>query len=148
VLRALQAISRHETASATTDPHWQALAAVHAATAVSVPSLLSTASRVARAFWSVRRGLLKVEEAAQADLFRDIFGNPFRPPRPEPGWRTRTVVALAESIYEGRAFDHLPILTDALEEAGCEAADLLSHCRQPGEHVRGCWVLDLLLAKE
>jgi hypothetical protein len=58
-----------------------------------------------------------------------------------------TVTQLAESIYTDRAFDRLPILADALEEAGCDNADILAHCRQGGEHARGCWVLDLLLGK-
>jgi hypothetical protein len=54
---------------------------------------------------------------------------------------------LAEAIYEERAFDRMPILADALEEAGCADADVLRHCRDPGPHVRGCWVLDLILDK-
>jgi len=58
------------------------------------------------------------------------------------------VVKLAESIYDERAFDRMPILADALEEAGCANADILAHCRQPGEHVRGCWAVDLILGKE
>jgi hypothetical protein len=58
------------------------------------------------------------------------------------------VVKLAESIYDERAFDRMPILADALEEAGCANADILAHCRQPGEHVRDCWAVDLLLGKE
>jgi hypothetical protein len=58
------------------------------------------------------------------------------------------VVTLAKSIYEDRAFDRLPILADALEESGCHDPDILAHCRQPGEHVRGCWVVDLLLGRE
>jgi hypothetical protein len=58
------------------------------------------------------------------------------------------VTALAKAIYGERAFDRLPILADALEEAGCTNAELLGHCRQPGVHVRGCWVVDLVLGKE
>ena len=54
---------------------------------------------------------------------------------------------MAQSIYDARAFDRLPLLADALEDAGCADADILSHCRTPGEHVRGCWVVDLLLGK-
>ena len=50
-------------------------------------------------------------------------------------------------MYESRNFARMPTLADALEEAGCTNADILAHCRQPGEHVRGCWVLDLLLGK-
>jgi hypothetical protein len=58
-----------------------------------------------------------------------------------------TVPAIARRIYEERAFHDLPFLADALEDAGCTDADILSHCRQGGEHVRGCWVVDLVLGK-
>jgi hypothetical protein len=81
-------------------------------------------------------------------LLRDVFGNPFRPVALDPRWRTPTAIALARAIYEGRAFDRLPILADALQEAGCEEADVLGHCRSDGPHVRGCWVADLVLGKE
>ena len=98
---------------------------------------------------AVRAGL--AERSAQADLLRDIFGNPFRPvPRVDPTvltWNAGTVVQLAQAIYEDRAFDRLPILADALEEAGCSDQNILVHCRSEGPHVRGCWVVDLLLGK-
>ena len=81
-------------------------------------------------------------------LLRCIFGNPFRPIVADPAWLTPTVQAIAAAIYQDRAFDRLPILADALEEAGCTNADVLLHCRQPGEHVRGCWVVDLVLGKK
>jgi hypothetical protein len=87
------------------------------------------------------------ERAAQAALARDVFGNPFRPVTLDPAWRTSTVVALARSIYDERAFDRLPILADALQDAGCANDDVLEHCRGPGPHVRGCWVVDLVLGK-
>jgi hypothetical protein len=93
-----------------------------------------------------------VERRAQADFLRDLFGNPFRLPpnidRAWQAWRDGAVVKLTRTIYDDRAFDRLPILADALEDAGCDNADILAHCRQPGEHVRGCWVIDLLLGKE
>ena len=60
---------------------------------------------------------------------------------------TSTVINLAQAIYDDRAFDRMPILADALEDAGCDNADILAHCRQPGEHFRGCWVVDLVLGK-
>jgi hypothetical protein len=88
------------------------------------------------------------ERTAQTVLLRDIFGNPFRPVAADPPWLTSTVVTLAEGIYAERAFDRLPILADALQDAGCENADILAHCRNDGPHVRGCWVVDLLLRKE
>lgn len=83
----------------------------------------------------------------QSNLLRDIVGNPFRPATVDPAWLTANVVLLAQAIYDERAFDRLPILGDALEDAGCDNADILNHCRQPGEHVRGCWAVDLVLAK-
>jgi hypothetical protein len=81
------------------------------------------------------------------NLIRDLIGNPFLPATVDPSWLTSTVVALAQSVYDERAFDRLPILADALEDAGCSDAAILNHCREPGEHVRGCWVVDLLLGK-
>jgi hypothetical protein len=62
-------------------------------------------------------------------------------------WRDSTIRKLAKSIYDDRAFDRLPLLADALEEAGCTDADILAHCRGDGPHVRGCWVVDLILGK-
>ena len=88
------------------------------------------------------------ERAAQTHLVRDVFGNPFRPDRLNPSWITATVANLAESIYQDEGFDRMPILADALEDAGCTAADVLDHCRGPGPHVRGCWVIDRLLGKK
>ncbi len=92
---------------------------------------------------------------AQCDLLRDAFGNPFRPvavPRP---WLTPAVVSLAQAAYDNRELPagtlenaRLAILADALEEAGCDSADVLVQCRSPGPHVRGCWVVDLVLGKE
>jgi hypothetical protein len=76
-----------------------------------------------------------------------VAGNPFRPPAFDPGWRTAAVVAIAEGVYEERAFDRLPILADALQDAGCDSDDILDHCRGPGPHVRGCWAVDLVLGK-
>lgn len=98
-----------------------------------------------------------------AALLRDVIGNPFRPvpplcgtgcPDPGEGYhgpgcvRTTTVLGLARAAYDGHDGGLLPILADALEDAGCTDAATLSHCRGPGPHVRGCWALDLLLEKE
>jgi hypothetical protein len=80
-------------------------------------------------------------------LIRDIVGNPFRPVAVDPVWLTDSAVGLAQAIYDDRAFDRLPILADALQDAGCENADILDHCREEGPHVRGCWVVDLVLGK-
>jgi hypothetical protein len=91
----------------------------------------------------------RAEAEAQCRLIRDLFVNPFRPPHAlDPAWlrwHDGVVVALAQDIDDGRAFDRMPILTDALQDAGCEDADLLDHCRGPGPHARGCWVIDLIL---
>ena len=73
--------------------------------------------------------------------------NPFRPAAVDPAWRTATARSLARGIDAERAFDRLPILADALQDAGCDSADILTHCRGPGPHVRGCWVVDFLLGK-
>lgn len=93
----------------------------------------------------------KSERIAQCRLLREVIGNPFLPPQPFLSatltWNGGTVTQLARHIYDDRAFDRLPILADALEEAGCTDTDILNHCRQPGEHVRGCWLVDMLLGK-
>jgi hypothetical protein len=87
------------------------------------------------------------EPEAQANLLRDIFGNPFRSIILDPAWLTPAVIELAQAIYDNRAFDRLPALADALHEAGCDNDEILSHLRGPGPHVRGCWALDLVLGK-
>lgn len=84
----------------------------------------------------------------QVISLRDVFGNPFRPIALDPSWRTTTVTALAQAIYDERAFDRMPTLGDALKDAGCTNADILAHCREPVEHVRGCWVVDLVLGHD
>jgi hypothetical protein len=88
------------------------------------------------------------EQAVEAELLRDTFGNPFRPVVFSPSWLTDTAVALARQMYESRDFSAMPILADALQDAGCASAEILDHCRGPGPHVRGCWVVDLVLGKE
>jgi hypothetical protein len=88
------------------------------------------------------------ERKYQSLVFRDIFADPFRLVTVEPSWATPSVVQLAQAVYDDRAFDRLPILADALHEAGCDNADILDHCRKPGEHAKGCWVVDLLLGKQ
>src|SRR5262245_24423407 len=90
------------------------------------------------------------ERVVRADLIREVFGNPFRVAMLDPSWLAWNgglVERLARSIMDERAWDRLPVLGDALEEAGCTDADILAHCRGPGPHVLGCWVVDLLLRK-
>jgi len=81
-------------------------------------------------------------------FLRGLVGDPFDPA--PPGWARRVkglprVGELAAAIYRDRAFHEMPALGDALEEEGCTVRQVLEHCREPGEHVRGCWVLDDLL---
>ncbi|MFO0825142.1 MAG: hypothetical protein U0792_18815 [Gemmataceae bacterium] len=84
----------------------------------------------------------------QTALLRDIVGNPFRPATFSREWRTSTAVGIAKGMYESRDFDVMPILADALQDAGCDNADILNHCRDPQQvHVRGCWVVDSVLGK-
>ena len=102
--------------------------------------------------------------ARKVRLLHDIFGPlPFRDVSIDPAWRTSTVTALARGIYDEKAFDRMPILADALQDAGCDHDEILGHCREGGrgdrgepvggspqqsrEHVRGCWVVDLILGK-
>lgn len=84
------------------------------------------------------------EFAAQADLLRDIFCNPFRTPVLDRRWRTADVLGIARGIYEDRDFSRMPILGDALLDAGCDDDQVLAHCRSDRPHVKGCWVVDLL----
>jgi hypothetical protein len=84
-------------------------------------------------------------------LLRDVFGNPFRQPNVDSAWLAWNggmVINLARAIYDAGRFTDLPILADALEEAGGGDEAILAHCRGPGPHVRGCWVVDLVLGKE
>jgi hypothetical protein len=80
-------------------------------------------------------------------LVWDVAGNPFAPVEFRAEWRTGTAVALAAQMYESGDFSAMPILADALQDAGCDNDDVLNHCRNPGTHARGCWVVDLILGK-
>jgi len=92
------------------------------------------------------------ELAAQASFLHDLFGPLlFRSVNLDSSWLTwndGAVLRIAQAIYDERVFDRLPILADALEDAGCADTGILGHCRGPGPHSRGCWVIDLLLGKE
>ena len=90
-----------------------------------------------------------IARGALREYLHEIFGNPFRPATFHPDWRTETALALAQGIYEERTFNRLPILADALQDAGCTTEELLDHLRDTNApHVRGCWALDRVLGKE
>ncbi|MCE9561745.1 MAG: hypothetical protein K8U57_06780 [Planctomycetes bacterium] len=81
-------------------------------------------------------------------VIRELVGNPFRAVVVDPSWMTSTVRSLAEGIYADRDFSAMPILADALQDAGCDNDNILNHCRDEMQvHVRGCWVVDLILGK-
>ena len=93
-------------------------------------------------------------QRSQSAWLKCLFSNPFRPISIDPAWLTDTVTNLATVAYEERNLPsgeldpvRLAVLSDALEESGCNNADMLRHLRGPGPHVRGCWVVDLLLGK-
>jgi hypothetical protein len=99
-------------------------------------------------------GVYAAETDAQAGVLRDIFGNPFRPASIDPAWLTPAVSSLAQAAYDERIkpsgeldIERLAVLSDCLEETGCDNEDILNHLRSPGPHVRGCWCVDLLLGK-
>jgi hypothetical protein len=105
-------------------------------------------------YWNLRPNGSPIDTPLDEKFFcaviRDLVGNPFRPVEVDPSWakwNDGLVGNLARVIYEERRFEDLPILGDALEDAGCTHADLLAHCRHGVRHYRGCWVVDALLAK-
>jgi hypothetical protein len=114
------------------------------AAGISIVASEACSSKETRAWVPARR----VERMIQTALIRDIFGNPFFRVAVETRWLNSRVLQIAGEIYDHRAFERVPELRDALEEAGCNNAEILNHCRGPGPHVRGCWVVDLLLGKE
>ena len=129
---------------------------VHRQSAAGLAFAATEASSYATAFGATfqlvplagYRGTREVENALICDVIRDIFGNPFRPATFDPSWRTSTAVAIAKGMYDSRDFTAMPILADAIQDAGCDNDEVLTHCRaESGIHVRGCWVVDLVLGK-
>jgi len=118
---------------------------------------LRTAALIAEAVFCVTDGSIMPHLMGHMDnlkhwpggwLVREIFGNPFRPFVVESAWLAwdgGTVSHLARGIYDESAFDRLPVLADALEDAGCDDRAALDHCRSAGPHVKGCWVVDAVL---
>jgi hypothetical protein len=107
-----------------------------------------TPDRIIASLWLWVREFSVPTDGQLSALLCDIFGNPFRSAAFDAAWRTSDVMMLATGIYEDRAFDRMPILADALQDAGCTSEDILDHCRDAhAAHVRGCWVVDLVLGK-
>jgi hypothetical protein len=87
----------------------------------------------------------------QAELVREILGYPLHQVAVDPAWLyhdDRAVITMAQQIYDYRSFERMPLLAWAFEDAGCACEAIIRHCRQRGRHVRGCWLLDLVLGKE
>ncbi len=88
-----------------------------------------------------------VTVSQKTTMIRDIFGNPYTPVAFAPEWRTKTAMTVARNAYDLQEFACLPVLADALEEAGCHSDEVLTHCRSDDQHFRGCWVLDAVLMR-
>jgi hypothetical protein len=120
-----------------------------AALTAAIPNVGAVDSQLLSELWDSVHPAVDAEHTTQADLLRCIFGPLlFRPVDFTSDWRTPTVIAIAQAIYDKRGFDDLPILGDALEDAGCTNTDILEHCRSSSNHVRGCWVVDFVLGKK
>ncbi len=146
-LGALPAAVRARAGAAVWRRHVEALGGVLRVRPGEFAPLESVVRTCDRPFLAAQRN---AEAARQADLLRDIIGNPFRPASADPAWLTWNgglLARMARAIYEDHRFADLPILADALEDAGCTDAEFLAHCRGGGTHARGCWVVDQLLGK-
>jgi hypothetical protein len=147
----------YATATPAERARWDAWVGDAATAAAAHVGALKEARRGLSGWEGVWARRLRVERRAVADLLRCVFGNPFRPITAEPSWlawNDVTVPKLAQTAYDDRLLPsgeldpaRLAVLADALEEAGCDNQEMLAHLRGPGHHVRGCWVVDLLLGK-
>jgi len=136
--------SRHA-AYAARDAAWALASHAAGATTWNSPEIARDAAAW-RGVWAVMAN----ERADQAALLRCIFGTPFRSITLDPAWlpwHDGLLVSMAQRMYDARDFADMPVLADALEDAGCTNQDILGHCRSGGEHVRGCWVVDLVMGK-
>ncbi len=125
----------------------EARRAVYGATKPDAGEAASSAASGAGLAQAVREGVY--DPSLQLLFLRDMFGNPFRPVTFSSEWRTDTALTLARQMYESRDFSLMPILADALQDAGCDNDEVLNHCRDANQvHVRGCWVVDCVLGKE
>jgi hypothetical protein len=161
--RAARVALAHESGEIGNSPYWQSAEAAGHLTVKRFdgedhPSV-THASHSAASAWAMDRTRsvagsthgteFRARQAVHADWLRDIFGNPFRSVSFSASWRTDTAVSLARQMYESRDFSAMPILADALQDAGCDSDEVLNHCRDAKQvHVRGCWVVDLVLDKK
>lgn len=142
------AAARHEASAAAREAWYQGDAhQFRAWAATAVESALRVPRRAYLAAARASGANQSAEREAQSELMRELFGNPFRLLLAEATWRSPAVLAVAGDIDARRALDELPVLGDALEDAGCDAAVLLEHLRGRGGHVVGCWALDWLLGR-
>jgi hypothetical protein len=135
----------HGTAS-----HIAASAALAASAGAAWPAAWNVIAKARSALRHDFHFQAEAESCQQRWVLVDVFGNPFNPPALDQSWlrwNDATVPKIARGIYEERAFGRLPILHDALLDAGCDNEDMLAHCRGDGPHVPGCWVIDLILGK-
>lgn len=154
VWRAAHDVMNMREEDASQPAQWAALAAARAAQLTisgnERPSSALALDAAAGPLGQTNAERLFAESKAQCHIVRDIFGNPFRPVDFDPT-QLRSMygqlIVQAQTIYDGRRFDEMPLLGYALMEAGCFDDAVLSHCRSRGEHVRGCWVLDAILGK-
>jgi hypothetical protein len=171
-LHAVEVAERHQEGDATlaevaaavheaSRHHWTGLDPVSTGLAKAVGSFLAlqplagASSAAGACVWAYGIGRGPVTDASTerasaeiAPLIRCVFGNPFRQVAVAATWRTATAIGLARGMYDTKDFGAMPILADALEDAGCDAADVLAHCRDPrAGHVRGCWVVDQVLGR-
>ncbi len=129
------------------NPNWSAACAVVcAASPDTPPNLYGNFESAVNASRGLDGSAIR---RLETDTLRELFGNPFRPVAFNPEWLTDTVLMLARQMYKSREFSAMPILADALQDAGCDNDDVLNHCRDAKQtHVRGCWVVDLVLGKK
>lgn len=130
------------------NPEDAAQAAREAAEAVGLASRAAARNLNREATDTAERTARLAEHKAQCDLVRDIFGNPFREVAIDRDWLVPGVLAIAWAIYDEWAFDRLPLLGQALAEAGCSNRTVLDHCRARGKHARGCWLVDAIQGKK
>lgn len=144
-----RAIPKRDTHTGRVPGTWQSLCGATAAKCVARPSDIPPRLQesIFAAVCEILRATHGKSSGQAVGLLRCAFGNPSPPVAFAAAWRTDAVLGVAARIYEAGEFGNLPVLADALQDAGCELPEVLDHCRGAGPHARGCWVLDLVLGK-